>query len=218
MAKRWKLRATEECPRCHSTENARHVWSCQDPGAIAQMETSVQKLNLQLGRIYTSPVVIHVICRRLREWKRGVPFSQVNTTHPFVEEALREQDLMGWDAFLEGSISQAWRQAQEYYLAFTKSPRTSKRWTSALIQKVFEVTWDQWEHRNGILHDDDNKFDKATELRVDTAIRNQFRVGTGSLPRADHGLFRAGVQRILARTLKRKQGWLHFVRTARQNC
>ena len=129
------------------------------------METSVKKLNLQLGRIYTSPVVINVICRRLREWKRGVPFSQVNTTHPFVAEALREQDLMGWDAFLEGSISQAWRQAQEYYLAFTKLPRTSKRWTFALIQIVFEVAWDQWEHHNGTIHAEEKKIDKATQLR-----------------------------------------------------
>ena len=182
------------------------------------METSVATLKLQLGRIYTSPVVINVIGRRLMEWKRGVPFSQVNTTHPFVTEALREQDLMGWDAFLEGSISKAWRQAQEYYLAFSKSPRTSKRWTSALIQKVFEVAWDQWEHRNGILHDVDNKFDKATELRVNREIQNQFRIGKASLPRADHGLFHAGAQRILARSLKSKQNWLHFVSTARANC
>ena len=213
-----EVKSDRGMPQVYATENTRHLWSCQDPGVIAQMETFVQKLNLQLGRFYTSPVVINVICRRLREWKRGVPFSQVNTTHPCVEEALREQDLMGWDAVLEGSISQAWRQAQEYYLVFTKSPMTSKRWTSALIQKVFEVAWGQWEHRNGILHDDDNKCNKATELWVNTAIRDQFRVGAGSLPRADHGLFRAGVQRILARTLKRKQGWLHFIRTARQNC
>ena len=218
MAKRWNLRASDECPRCHAKENARHVWNYKDPRSIEQMEKSVVTLKLQLGRSYTSPVVINVIGRRLMEWKRGVPFSQVNTTHPFVTEALREQDLMGWDAFLEGSISKAWRQAQEYYLAFSKSPRTSKRWTSALIQKVFEVAWDQWEHRNGILHDVDNKFDKATELRVNREIRNQFRIGKASLPRADHGLFHAGVQRILARSLKSKQNWLHFVSTARVNC
>ena len=218
MAKRWRLRATDECPRCQFPENARHVWSCKDPRAISQMETSVTQLKVQLGRLYTSPIVTNVIVRRIMEWKRGVPFSQVNTTHPFVSQALREQDLMGWDAFLEGSISQAWRQAQEYYLAFSKSPRTSKRWTSALIQKVFDVAWDQWEHRNGILHDVDNKFDKVIERRVDGEIRSQFRVGLGALPRADHGLFRAGVQRILSRPLKSKQSWLTFVRAARNNC
>ena len=218
MAQRWRLRDTDECPRCQWPENARHVSSCKVPRAISQMETSVTNFKVQLGRIYTSPAVINVISRRLMEWKRGELFSQIQSTHPYVNVALREQDLMGWDAFLEGSISQEWRQAQEYFLAFSKSKKTSKRWASALIQKVFDVAWDQWEHRNGILHEVDNKFDQETTIRVDAEIKRQFRVGTGSLPQADHGLFRAGVQRILDRPLKQKHRWLTFVRAARNNC
>ena len=218
MAKRWRLRATEECPRCLSVETARHVNSCKDPRAIDHMEKSVATLTVQLGRLYTSPVVIKERGRRLTEWKRGIPFSQVSSKHPFLQDALREQDLMGWDAFLDGSISQSWRYAQEYYLEFTKSPKTSKRWVSSLIQKVFEVAWDQWEHRNGILHDVDNKFDKVIAIQVDAEIRRHFRAGRGSLLREDQGLFRAGVQRILARPLNQKQRWLTFVRAAKMNC
>ena len=118
---------------------------------------------------------------------------------------------------MEGGISKYWEQPQEYYLEFTKSPRTSKRWTISLIQKLFAVAWDQRDHHNAILHDNENKFDLVESQRADTAIREEFQIGKNDLPRADHGLFRAGVQRILARTFKNKQRWLYFVTTARQH-
>ena len=181
------------------------------------MEKSVATLRVQLGRIYTAPAVINVITRRLLEWKRGILLSTITTTHPYLTDALHQQDQLGWDSFLEGGISKYWQQAQEYYLEFTKSPRTSKRWTTSLIQKLFNVAWDQWDHRNAILHNTENKFDQAESIKVDAAIREEFRIGKNALPRADHGLFRAGATRILARTLTNKQRWLYFVATARQS-
>jgi hypothetical protein len=40
--------------------------------------------------------------------------------------------------------------------ASIQSPRTGKRWATELIKKVWTVAWDQWEHRNAKLNDQDN--------------------------------------------------------------
>ena len=75
------------------------------------------------------------------------------------------------------------------YLSTFNLPRSSRRWTSTLIEKIFEVAWDQWEHRNGVLHDPDNKFDEEENLKVNHAIRHEFTMGAGQLQQADKGLF-----------------------------
>ena len=67
MAQRWKLRSSAVCPRCPVVENARHVWGCKDPRAISRFDQSVDHLQVQLGRQFTSPVVCNIICRRLRD-------------------------------------------------------------------------------------------------------------------------------------------------------
>ena len=67
------------------------------------------------------------------------------------------QDRIGWHHFLEGSLSPLWQQVQHDYLLFIGSRRSSLRWVSALICKLWDVAWDQWEHRNGILHETENE-------------------------------------------------------------
>jgi hypothetical protein len=47
----------------------------------------------------------------------------------------------------------SWQATQQIYFARIGSSRSPKRWTIALIQKLWEVAWNMWEHRNGILHD-----------------------------------------------------------------
>jgi hypothetical protein len=34
--------------------------------------------------------------------------------------------------------------------------RTGLRWLTALIQKLWDVAWDMWDHRNRVLHDQEN--------------------------------------------------------------
>jgi hypothetical protein len=36
--------------------------------------------------------------------------------------------------------------------------KTGKRWISSLIKKLWEIAWDLWEHRNGVLHDKINGY------------------------------------------------------------
>lgn len=46
-----------------------------------------------------------------------------------------------------------WAQAQQAYYLLIKSRHTGKQWVVALLKKFWDIAWDLWEHRNGILHE-----------------------------------------------------------------
>ena len=216
VAKRWKLRPTDACPLCKEQETARHVWRCRAPSAMKVWKASLSTLQAQLGRLHTAPEVIEAILSRLTKWKTGANFPAPQYSFPYLNEAIRSQDRLGWDSFLEGTLSKQWRVTQDYYLAHVKSPRTSRAWATALIRKAQMVAWSLWQHRNRILHDE-AALDEDTAIQVDADIRQEFITGSQLLPRADRGLFKPGVDRVLTRNLGRKQKWLQQVQAARAN-
>jgi hypothetical protein len=66
--------------------------------------------------------------------------------------------------------------------------RTGLRWTQALISKLWEVSWDMWQHRNHIKHNTitpqlKRDIDKVLEHLAQQKIR-----GTQGLPAKDHRL------------------------------
>ena len=217
MAKRWGLRPTDVCPQCKEVETARHVWHCNHPSALEIWDQSITTFGLQLGRIHTAPAIISAIITRLQDWKRKRPFSPLTLHLPHLATAVQAQDCIGWASFLEGGISYHWRAAQDYFLEYTSSPRSSRTWAAALILKAQSIAWDQWQHRNRALHDDAS-LDADILLTVDADIRQEFLLGSRLLHKADRGLFKGGVKRVLAyKKLERKQQWLQQVHDARSN-
>jgi hypothetical protein len=61
---------------------------------------------------------------------------------------------LGWYNFLMGRISTQWKEVQHrYYTNYLWMGKwnnnTGKKWaTTTLLQKVWEVSWDLWDHRN----------------------------------------------------------------------
>jgi hypothetical protein len=58
--------------------------------------------------------------------------------------------------FLEGGLAFDWQFAQQRYFKSLRSMQSGRRWVSALIHKLWTVDWDQWEHRNSVLHERDS--------------------------------------------------------------
>jgi hypothetical protein len=57
------------------------------------------------------------------------------------------------------------------------------RWVSALIRKLWTVAWDQWEHRNSILHErDSTKQHTLITQDTDRCNSRQFAMGVQGLP------------------------------------
>jgi hypothetical protein len=53
---------------------------------------------------------------------------------------------------------------QHRYYEFLDSRRTGLRWLTALIQKLWDVAWDMWDHRNRVLHDQEHSV--ARDLQI----------------------------------------------------
>ena len=178
-----------------------------------------------MGQIYCSievgcglpiykPLIIQAITNRLHEWKHHRCLYPLSPYPPAIAQAAKAQDRIGWGSFLEGGVSILWSAAQALFLPFTKSPKTSRQWTTALIQKLFNVAWDQWEHRNKYLHDNKNKLDQEEVKQTDAKIRQAFCIGSRLLAPADRGLFKTGRKKILAHLLDSKLDWLRHVQVA----
>jgi hypothetical protein len=101
--------------------------------------------------------------------------------------------------FLEGTIAKEWQSVQATYYLFIHSRKSTLRWASALIRKIWTVAWDQWEHRNRILHYKANAVSLEEIERIKLTIRQELSTGRCQLPKADAYLFRGTVNKILRR-------------------
>ena len=92
-----------------------------------------------------------------------------------------EQFDIGFERLLEGCISSKWRDLMQRHYDHIESTKSSRRWASALIRKLWEVSWDQWDHRNGILKNsaDPERLDGMEE--IDEEIRRELARGPGNL-------------------------------------
>ena len=80
------------------------------------------------------------------------------------------QEHIGWNKVLEGWLAKDWREIQQRYYQLIRSRKTGKRWVTALIQKLWEIAWDLWEHRNGVLHERENAITRSMGLQLNQRI------------------------------------------------
>jgi hypothetical protein len=92
---------------------------------------------------------------------------------------------------------------------------TGERWVRLLIQKIWDVSWDQWDHRNGVVHKQDNLVSQAESAQLDWWIRKAIRTGSGLLMESDNYLFRnISVEAAFRWTLARNKIWKRYVEQA----
>jgi hypothetical protein len=152
--KRWKLRQDDLCPRCGQPEDSVHVWICHGEGADNLWEKSITNLEGWLNSRDSDPDLQHLVTSYLRSWRDDTA-SNSSTTFLF-EHIVHSQAGIGWRSFFEGWLAKEWTRAQQAYYSLIKSRRSGKRWTVELIKKLWDIAWDFWEHRNGVLQEQQN--------------------------------------------------------------
>ena len=128
-----------------------------------------------------------------------------------LNHAIREQNAIGWSKFLEGCISKEWRIVMENYYDGIKSRKSGKRWTIMLIQKLWDVAWDQWEHRNGILHDQEHLLlTQSTDRQIAELYHQAQRIPRFRRPHH----FNRTLQEILDKEFSARKIWLNHATNA----
>ena len=212
MMQRWGKRASAKCPRCDADEDAAHVWKCRGHGADDIWTKAMENLKVTLVKACTHPNIIEVLIDRLTAWRYDLEPSIPVSNFLGLRATIECQDRIGWQAMLEGTPVIGWAEVQQRYLEWRKKRRTGKRWLLAVIQKMWDVAWDLWDHRNGILH---NKEVNIAEQQQDREVEAEFSLGPSTVTREAQRLFRPGLRSLLTMPPAAKQAWIIRIRNAR---
>ena len=210
---RRKQRETEACPRCSAPiEDSKHLITCSHAEATALWNKSLQAIKFWLQEQKTDPDIVHILISRLQSWRAGTDFETFTGIPLTHQQLLVSQDNIGWEAAFRGCWSKGWAETQEQYFKTLHRRNSGRRWLAALITKFWQVAWDLWEHRNGILTAKDNG-QLALLLKQDITL--EYSKGFQQLPPDLRRLARVPIAQVLKRSLKQQKEWLGRIQDGR---
>mmetsp|Transcript_11672 Transcript_11672/g.17824 ORF Transcript_11672/g.17824 Transcript_11672/m.17824 type:complete len:215 (+) Transcript_11672:1101-1745(+) len=162
-----------------------------------------------------NPQVAHAIIAGLTKWHQHSSYHSPNENFPKLNTAIHQQNLLGWQHFLEGWVSTQWADSQHIYFQWIGKQNTGRHWIVSLIAKLWQVAWDQWEHRNATLH----KLDlvpsiEASEL-LNEEVKIEYSFGIGLLLTKDHYVLGVSLSHLLAQSFEQRKLWLTRIQEAR---
>jgi len=197
-------------------EDTRHVCQCPDPGARDTWRKALLKLEEWMDEADTDPMVTKHILTMLQTWSATGRDITEGPSFTVRGRALSAQTAIGgWNTIL-GRVSSQLEAVQDQHYRRQGKRNTGFRWTVAIIKKLQDISWDMWDHRNGILHNDPTRHHKLTELEAaNSGIADAWRRGPTGLLARDRFLFR-DQNTLMAKPLEKKIQWLTAVSLARQ--
>jgi hypothetical protein len=86
---------------------------------------SIEILWRELGRLQTAPEITQTISQRLLSWKQTENLPPYQSNFPGLQELITQQDELGWEMFLEGTIAKEWQSVQATYYLFIHSRKST---------------------------------------------------------------------------------------------
>ena len=87
---------------------------------------------------------------------------------------------------------------------------------AALIKKLWDISWDQWECRNGALNNTSVTADLIDTVSLDKAISAECEIGSIGIPSKLRREFPTDTSKFLTSTLIERKCWIILVRAARE--
>jgi hypothetical protein len=211
---KWGVQDNTDCPRCQKEETTQHVLLCRSKDALTVWETGLVKLDAWMLQKQTDPAIRLSITSRLRTWHEGTPPSGPSWDCTF-KSAIKEQNAIGWYPFLLGQVSLQWKGAQHACYKSLNLDNTGKQWVKQLILQLFNISWDMWEHHNGIKHNTNTPAKQRKIHLLNQHIVSEVEVGTISLLLRDHRWLQGSADALIAtfNTVQKLQ-WLESVANA----
>jgi len=203
--KRWKQSSTSACPRFSAdSEDITHVWKSPAPEVKDLWTTTIANLRTWLDEQHTDPSLSNILLTYLHCWRESLPFPEAsNRLHDLVQN----QSDIGWDGPFYGWMSQHWANIQQEFFNSICSRRTGQRWLISVIKKMWDVSWDFWNHRNGVMH---NKAQlSASDIsQLDRSVTNAYQDLVQHPSRNTRPLIFLPLRNILSKDARYKSVWL----------
>ena len=133
-----------------------------------------------------------------------------------IQDAVREQNKIGWDNFILGRWSLKWQRIQKNYYASINSKRSVKRWAAAIIHKLIMIVWDLWSFRNKLVHGPKGIEESERHKELNSKIEEEYSKGSLTLIEKDkHLIDDNGLEDLTTGTVYDKQAWLERIEAAR---
>ena len=117
---------------------------------------------------------------------------------------------------MEGLPTKKWKTIQEAHYINIDSKHNAKRWILALLKLLVNTAWDQWEHRNEILHRIDQPRQQRAIKLLNEEILTQLSLGYQTLPARDRRYFSFSYTSLISKPFEYKKAWISNVYAARQ--
>jgi len=137
-----------------------------------------------------------------------------NTELPGDPETPNHQAHIGWDMLLDGWLSLEWRAQQAAYWAQWKHQKSSKWWMVELIKKLWNISWDLWDHRNEALHKETSTQETILDSRTNGTIRWLLRGRPQVVLHDALPLFKGTLAELLQHPKPYKDQWIASVKAA----
>ena len=207
------------CPCCNDTqvqEDTRHQMHCRDPKRYELLVQGIEDLTEWMESVHTEPTLALCISRYLR--LRGLEDFAASPHLPSsLHTAARNQDIIGWDNFLEGRIATGFRIFQLAHYREIASRRVVDVWAAGLVERLVLLVHSQWIYRNAVVHEratDGLRREERAELKA--LIEEQFTLGVTDLNRDDHFLLEEDFDTVWQKSGPDKRTWLRAIRVARE--
>lgn len=168
----------------------------------------MDKLKTSLTTLHCPPDLPEAIITHLNLWRDGKDATDIHTTKwtRLTNQLLQAQCDIGWDLLLLGCCSFKWAEVMELYLKNMGSKTTGIRWVSALIRKLWDTSWDMWDHRNTYLHKEKPDEELLGLEILNQHITSEYNLGTHHLMTPDEtALFSRELHLILGMLAQRKR-------------
>jgi hypothetical protein len=214
----WKYQSHDKCPRCGAEgEDNIHVLQCPSPAAQTlwkdKLIPELKKTLTDLGSSATLKRTIVDIVDRWRQGKEIIP-SRYLTFYGVRKAVQKQAQTLGWTNFMMGRWHTAWADAFDN-APWHRTKRSSKRWVTELVHKLFLTSWELWDQRNKILHAPGGPREIEDHARLDPEIRHYFELGSEPLRKGDKFLLRGKtLEDLLSMSVPNKENWLRLIKIA----
>ncbi len=100
-----------------------------------------------------------------------------------------------------------WSKIQQWYYSWIGYRQSGWRWAAALIKKMWDGAWEQWEHRNMVLHDELDKELWGKDLTLNIKLMWEFKIGPMDLPHWMAFLFHMNLEDLLQMSQEYRRSW-----------
>ena len=216
--KRWGHWVTDQCPRCGKKETASHLLRCTDNEAVEKWDRAIGELERWMVRKGTAPDIVRLVIEGIKKWRSPLWTTAARAgKFPGLSEAQRGQETIGWERLFYGELAKGWVETQQRYNEWIRNRRSARRWGAELLKKCMDIAWDQWQHRNGILHDKEkNQNEIQQQQRTEAMVREEFEKGADGLLDTERQMMRGGPDRVLRMVVGAREQWIRSIKAGRK--